>query len=279
MPDTPNSVSHVVTGPRTVAGKRRSSLNAITHGLFSEGQVLVCERPILEKLHKKLRECLKPQDIVQDLTVHEIAVLYVHERRKNLYETAVIARSTTFVGIDGLNSDLPRPALLRGHPKDGTTILSAKVVLLQMVMEKLDQLSKNIADGEFDPEKVQIILFEIYGAFDPRSDQGFCGKFFALMQVSKSCDTVDSEAISKRAQELINVEMRRLSELVKKVESDDVVFNSLATLLPPQAELDRIIRCGSHLTREIERKINLLRQLQRESGGYPPSPTIKLDLG
>src|SRR5580700_10723410 len=56
------------------------------------------------------------------------------------------------------------------------------------------QLSKKIADGEFDPEKVQIILFEKYGVFDPRSDQGFCGKFFALMQVSKSCDTVDSEA-------------------------------------------------------------------------------------
>lgn len=80
------------------------------------------------------------------------------------------------------------------------------------------------------------------------------------------------------AVELIDTEMHRLQELLKKVEADDVVFNSFASLLPAQADLNRIIRYETHLSREIDREMNHLERRQRARRGYPPPPTIKLDV-
>jgi hypothetical protein len=66
---------------------------------------------------------------------------------------------------------------------------------------------------------------------------------------------------------------------LKKAESDDTVFNSLASLLPAHDDLDHIIRYESHLNREIDREIDQLERMQRRRRGYPPPPTVKVDLG
>jgi hypothetical protein len=50
-------------GPRTELGKRRSSRNAIRHGIFSEGILLKSEsRPQLDSLRTKLCEALLPTE-------------------------------------------------------------------------------------------------------------------------------------------------------------------------------------------------------------------------
>jgi hypothetical protein len=49
---TPNSVSQIVTGSRTVAGERRSRLNATKHGIFSKHLILDGEGPYFEKFHR-----------------------------------------------------------------------------------------------------------------------------------------------------------------------------------------------------------------------------------
>jgi hypothetical protein len=280
---TPNCVSQSYSfmGPRTVAGKRRSRRNAVKDGLFCKELLLDGEGRIFKELQRGLREDWQPEGLMQELLVRDIAILFLQDRRKSLAQKAMTERSAAFVGING-DSDLPRPALLRAAIKDGTTPLSAKMVLLQMATEKLDELSRNIAEDKSDFEKAQITLFQIYGAFDPRNNQSFCGKLFALTQVGATCETVNSETMSKikeLAQELIDMEIQRLSELAKDVESRDVVCNSVASLVLPQADLERIIRCGTHISREIERKVNLLLQLQRARRGYPPPPTIKVDIG
>ena len=80
--------------------------------------------------------------------------------------------------------------------------------------------------------------------------------------------------------ESINGEMGRLKEVLKKLESDDLNFDltSLTSLLPPQADLDRIVRYESHLSREFDRKLSQLERLQRARREHPPAPTIKIDL-
>jgi hypothetical protein len=86
-----------------------------------------------------------------------------------------------------------------------------------------------------------------------------------------------SEKNAREVAELINTEICRLHELLKKIESDDIVSDSLASLLPPLGDLDRIMWYESHLNREISKEMNQLEQLKRARRGYPPPPTIKLE--
>ena len=113
-------------------------------------------------------------------------------------------------------------------------------------------------------------------------DEGFCADFAELITRASRYNLRDGEKISKKSLvdlcDLMDREACRLYELLRKLEADDVVFNSHAALLPPQPDLDRIIRSESRLSREIEREINLLERRQRARRGYPPPPTIKVDV-
>jgi hypothetical protein len=281
---TPNSPAPIVTGPRTIAGKRRSRRNALKLGIFSKQLILEGERRAdFEKLHRGLREYWQPQGMMEDVNVYDLAVLYLRAHRIIPAENAMIARSPLFVGVDRPNSNLPRPYLLRGALKDGSDALSAKMVLLEAAAEQLIKLSKNIVARGFDfAENIRAIA-AIYGSFDPHSPSDFCGDFFELMIQGKKCekdhDASSEQELRKLATQLITNEIRRLSKLSAKNELDETIWDSHSSLLPAQADLDKIIRYESHLSREIERKINLLQQLQRARRGYPPSPTIKVDVG
>jgi hypothetical protein len=216
--------------------------------------------------------------------VDRLAALYWRQGRVIAAESAIIARSRAFVGVvTEPNSDLPRQALLRACLKDGTTPISAKVALLRVTMGKLFGLCEKEIERGFDFEKVTEALCDIYGNFDVHSDEGFCADFSELMLRGLRHKMREGEKISEKnareLAELINTEICRLHDLLKKIESDDIVFNSLASLLPPQKDLDQIIRCESHLRREISKEINQLEQLKRARRGYPPPPTIKVDLG
>ena len=64
------------TGPRTEAGKFRSSQNAVTHGLRAESLVVLDEDPqALEDRRVAWRACLLPGDDVEERAVGERARL------------------------------------------------------------------------------------------------------------------------------------------------------------------------------------------------------------
>jgi hypothetical protein len=78
---TPNSVSQIVTGSRTVAGERRSRLNATKHGIFSKHLILDGEGPYFEKFHRGLREEWQPKGMMEDRNVFDLALLYLRVHR------------------------------------------------------------------------------------------------------------------------------------------------------------------------------------------------------
>jgi hypothetical protein len=284
---TPNAAAQIITstGPRTIEGKRRSGRNAIKLGIFSKLLLLDGEsRPDYERLLRGLWEYWEPEGAEQEVRVDRLAALYWRQGRVIAAEGAIIARSPAFVGVvTEPNSDLPRQDLLRIFLKDDTTPVSGKVALLRLTMGKLLELCEKVITRGFDFEKDTEALCDIYGNFDVHSDEGFCANFSELMLRGLRHKMRDGEKISEKnareVAELINTEICRLLELLKKIESDDIVFNSLASLLPPQKDLDQIIRCENHLSREISKEVNQLEQLKRARRGYPPPPTIKVDLG
>ena len=79
------------TGPKTAAGKKSASRNAIQHGIFSNDLFLVDEkaadfRTLLNGLHKTLR----PSGVLEETLVERIAVTIWRQRRLVRAESALI---------------------------------------------------------------------------------------------------------------------------------------------------------------------------------------------
>jgi hypothetical protein len=291
------SVLRRPTGPRTVEGKRQSSKNALKHGIFSKHLFLEGERRAdFEKLHRGLQEDFQPEGTMEHVLIEQLATLVWRSRRVVAAETAMIAKSPTFIGVvDKPHADLPNQPRLQSDLTDRKTVttltdgekvitrtegnkVTTKTELILETAKKLAKLRENIKERGVGYIEDVRLLFEAYGEFDERGD--LCDDFlFALAGYRKyGGDTKSKDHIANFVIESIDVEICRLGTLLQQVESDEVVFNSLASLIPPQADLDRTLRYESHLSREIDRKLTQLERLQRARRGHPPVPSIKIDL-
>jgi hypothetical protein len=257
---TPILSAQHATGPRTVAGKNRSRRNAIKHGIFSKQLILDRERRAdFEKLHRSLREYFEPEGSVQEIFVEQLAVDFLRESRVIVAESSIIARSPAF---------------------DEVVCPTAP---LRTAMKRLCQMSRNITIPGFDCVEDLKFLNDIYKTCGPVFDEGFCANFRDLMEPSLDCNASGGgkgakEDRVKLAKQFIEREFGRLYQLSEKLESNESRSTVVSSTPCPQADLDHIIRYESHLSRKIEKKINLLQQLQRTRRGYPPPPTIKADI-
>jgi hypothetical protein len=78
------------TGPRSLDGKERARLNAVTHGLTAQTAVLPGEDPAeLEALGKSLMRQLKPRGVVQRIVAERVVSLAWKLRRVARAEEAV----------------------------------------------------------------------------------------------------------------------------------------------------------------------------------------------
>jgi hypothetical protein len=261
------------TGPRTAAGKRRSRMNAVKHGLLSRNLILEGEnRAEFENLHCALINDLRPHGTLQNLLVERLAIFFWRLRRVLAAETAIISRSPAFVGMTGRpNLDLPDQYLLRGRLTDEVSLLCPKVELIRKAMMGLQQLSEDIKKREGLDYLVGVAaLAEIYGNLADCPNESFPPKFIELLMEYEIRSDVKSSSRTavdflSRAQCMIMEESFRLTQLYYDERSRSVSNNSFASLVPGHDGLDRILRHETHVSREIERTLNELRRLQRES--------------
>ena len=84
------------TGPRSVEGKARSSMNAVKHGLLSRQPLLADEDPAeYEELRDRLFEALAPDGAVEDLLVDDAVSLVWRLRRAREVESALFTIGAT----------------------------------------------------------------------------------------------------------------------------------------------------------------------------------------
>ena len=83
------------TGPRSEAGKQRSSQNAIKSGIFSQANLVKDEsRPDYELLLKELWEALQPEGMLEELLVGKLASTFWRYRRLLVADAAEFTRNS-----------------------------------------------------------------------------------------------------------------------------------------------------------------------------------------
>lgn len=79
------------TGPRTVAGKNKSSMNAIKHGLFAKNAVLEYEdKSEFETMVRRLKEDWEPEGEMEHILIERIATLLWRLNRIVGIETSLV---------------------------------------------------------------------------------------------------------------------------------------------------------------------------------------------
>jgi len=152
-----------------------------------------------------------------------------------------------------------------------------KVELIRLAMTGLEQLSEDIKEREGLDYLIGIeALCEIYGNLADCPHESFPLKFIELLIENEIRSDVKSSSgtaldLLSRAQRMIMEESFRLTRLYYDERLRSIANNSSASLVPGREDLDRIQRHETHLSREIERTLNELRRLQRESLGHASS--------
>lgn len=100
------------TGPRTQAGKERSRMNALKHGLLAKSVLLEHEDPAeWEALCEALFMRFDPADVIEEELVGRVASLLWRMRRIPVFEAALMeavahdANQTDFLGPKGCEAD------------------------------------------------------------------------------------------------------------------------------------------------------------------------------
>ena len=115
------------TGPKSEAGKRRSSLNSIKHGLYGEKIAIIGENideinDIIERLVKEL----KPVGINQEIIVSKMVDLAIRLRRIPLLEAGILNQEMQEYEAEKYKEDV---AEVVGGGDKKTMMLSSNVIV------------------------------------------------------------------------------------------------------------------------------------------------------
>jgi hypothetical protein len=137
-------------GPRTAAGKARSSRNALKHGLSTRRMVLLGdEEPAeFEALARAFRTELEPEGVLQEDLVGRIAVTAWRARRADRLEAALLDRH--LAGGDDAEAALGNGLVRDGHgPRALETLLRYRGSVLAEMFRSIGALQAQ-ADAAAD---------------------------------------------------------------------------------------------------------------------------------
>lgn len=278
------------TGPRTIAGKERSKLNAVTHGIFSSAIVLKNEsQSEYDCLLHELRDAVQPIGMLEDILVENLATLTWRRRRLLIAEGAEIQKGADFLEWDKKELVLEEAREVSRSNSDDFGLVAeiANPFVLKHCLRLLEDLEDEIARGGFGPESDEDALSEIYG----NSCDVLKTLFDSYHKWSGRADCTDKErkkegypskdqCVSKFL-EALEKEKRRLiryKEERARIESERTRLESLRKNVPDAPEVDRLIRYGSYLERSFDRTLTQLERLQRIRLGQPVLAPIKVDI-
>jgi hypothetical protein len=269
-------------GPRTLKGKMRSKKNSLKHGIFAKQLLLEDEsQEEFSSLCRELQEDIAVKGALAEAQIPFLAMLFFRMRRTLKTETAEIRKTAEFLSLDHLWEQIARASncineLVAQHTNP---------LALKRIIELLNDLRYHFDHQGFNVEHDVAILRKIYGI--GHLEEGFplvyIG-FNALIQGSdKPGETPRKSDFNKKEMlTLFDEEIARfggLKNTIEKVDSAGLRYAELASLVPHQEVLERLLRYESHLSREIDRVLNRLERLKRSRLLLPMPPSITLTAG
>jgi hypothetical protein len=269
------------TGPRSLTGKVYSRRNALKHGLFARDLfsdfVVQREDPKqFQELHAQLRKELQPHGRAEELEVEYIAVCWWRRGRLWRYENAEM-RTAQF--------DLKRNAR---DVSPGEIMTPGQRTLKPLLEEAQEQI---MTSGEISPQLNERIL-----AADPSfpelwsRNQELARRAIAQAQQEEAgASTTDEESMEQNPDDRLEPDqllaIMSAKFMIYGLEHwAEHLFKSLLNnaferrAIPNTDALDRILRYGGVIERDLNRAYDRLDRLQRRRKGelVPPSLTVNL---
>jgi hypothetical protein len=282
------------TGPRTELGKRRASLNATKHGVFSRVTVLKGEsRAEYESLLKGLWEALQPEGTLEEVLVEKLATILWRHRRLIVAEGAEIRKNVEFLEWDHQNQQQEK-----AEETGNSSMLKYEGGLIRKIqnpgvlkrcLELLAKLRQGIETDGFAPEQDNVILERIYGEYgEDQLRETLYDTYVTWLETSRASEeerqregyASPQECVRRVLQEM-DREIRGLKRDEKTRASINAERNKLEILrrsVPNSPGLDRLLRYEASLDRALERTLSQLERLQRMRRGQPVPPTLKVEL-
>jgi len=277
------------TGPRTAGGKRRSSRNALKHGLYSrgffqEGSLALGEDPRqYERLRAGLKESLEPVGALESVLVEDIALLVSKKVRLEQAELAVQVTNLQ-------KHDLERRKLSVQVGRGSTEIseYEAREKGLRRGLNSPGQYEQvgahlrlllDLIDGNDFSERMRDVLRTLYG-IDPTLRGANLGAYCSQLRQMQPGDP-DLPKLKEVMSECVREE-------IGDVERDYALFlhehvancraARVAATAPTHSQWAAIIGQQNALHRQMEHKIRLLEEVQAKRqagrGARPGVPTL-----
>lgn len=283
------------TGPRTQRGKEKSRNNALKFGIFSRVAVLPGEsHEEFDALLNGLRDHFQPIGALEVNLVEKLALDLWRYRRFLIAEGAEIQVGAEFVEWNQREhhrEECTRFPQLRCN--GGLIRRISNPDAVAGCLSLLCQLRDRIEEVGFNPEWDEHILTKLYGEYDKegRREDWQHGLRFLYEVAStaaalagnlrrerglESPDAYKDNFIAKLRDEISSLERYKTEQ--ESVLSRKLKLESLRRNVPDGPELDRLLRYGAAVSRDIERTLNQLDRLQRSRLGQAVPPPINLSV-
>ena len=258
------------TGPKTEAGKAKSALNAVKHGIFTKEclkDISDEEARDYETLRLGIFESLKPKDQMQAILCDKVTIDVWRLRKVLAFEQGAMQLETLKLDSDSW-VELSRREVLVGHLES-----------YKSELENLNQLKNLINNGALNSlseisGEIYELLFEVIQRVKQRFPEIYekveIDYLHECENLRDFCEQNDIEIETFKQDLLDRIENKLRSgsnmpdyykNSIQKFDHKHSIYESVAQL-PSAENTDKVIRYETHLQRSIEKNLRLLRSLQ-----------------
>ena len=274
------------SGPKTEAGKKIVSLNAVKHGVFSTTRVIPgIEREEDWQEHRAgiLGSCA-PEDYLEEALTERIAHLLWNLRRVARYETESIALAQeqiedTWWVVQGPE----QPGSMRAEAQYYSDVLLALECLPELPDDQPlsgDNAASILYAVARQAKDVNLDDFSLPGVSNDQTPEEFDGWTAGLVREGLAAiaanECKDWSDLLARALEKAYTESSAKQFKVERMEKD-LDRMSRERLLPDDKTLEKVMRYEAHLNRQFNQTLHELeaRQVRRQGG---VAPLARLDV-
>jgi hypothetical protein len=271
------------TGPRTTAGKQRTSRNAEKHGFSSKK--IGTDETLLKQYNaflKDLRKRSKPVGGIEESLVQTLAFLFVRHDRVIVAEIAQSELDANYAEWDQQFKDVEalRQATMlerKGESSEGfyTGLLyrTENPAIRDRCLEYVAGIEAELSKDVFDLDMLSMLHAGLFGGYA----SGHMSYLVKLRQGENAIPSIKKEVLLEHVSQ---IRARLLSgrERQKEIETGRAELRRSSKLVPDSPNLERFIRYEANSSRELDRALNRLERLQRMRLGLPSLPTVKVEV-